>query len=149
MCNTPVDLGKIDIPAYVLATREDHIVPWQTAYASAQHLHGKVDFVLAASGHIAGVINPAARNRRNYWVGGKLLKSAESWFKASRSESGSWWAHWSAWLGKRGGKRVPSRKRLGNDEYREIEPAPGRYVREKAHPIHKTEASQDFPEDAK
>jgi polyhydroxyalkanoate synthase subunit PhaC len=134
MCNTPVDLGKIDTPAYVLATREDHIVPWQTAYASARHLRGKVEFVLAASGHIAGVINPAARNRRNYWVGGKLLKSAERWFEAARSEPGSWWTHWSAWLAQRAGQRVPARRQLGNDDYREIEPAPGRYVKEKTHP---------------
>ncbi|MDB5904925.1 MAG: class poly(R)-hydroxyalkanoic acid synthase [Betaproteobacteria bacterium] len=132
MCDVPVDLRKIDMPAYVLATREDHIVPWQTAYASARHLRGKVSFVLAASGHIAGVINPAARNRRNYWLGGKLTKDPERWLTGARSAPGSWWTHWSAWLAKHAGERVPAHQALGNDRYREIEPAPGRYVKEKA-----------------
>lgn len=132
MCNTPVDLRKLDMPAYVLATREDHIVPWKTAYASARHLRGKVEFVLAASGHIAGVINPAARNRRNYWVGGKLIKDAERWSAAARSEPGSWWTHWSAWLARHSGDRVTANKTLGNPDYPVIEPAPGRYVKEKA-----------------
>jgi polyhydroxyalkanoate synthase len=132
MCGVPVDLRKIDMPAYVLATREDHIVPWQTAYASARRLRGKVEFVLGASGHIAGVINPAARNRRNYWVGGKLPKDAERWFGAARSQPGSWWTHWSAWLAKSAGERIPALPALGSDEYPPIEPAPGRYVKEKA-----------------
>ncbi|HEV7801463.1 MAG TPA: class I poly(R)-hydroxyalkanoic acid synthase, partial [Burkholderiales bacterium] len=124
MCDVAVDLRKLDMPAYVLATREDHIVPWTTAYASARHLRGKVEFVLAASGHIAGVINPAARNRRNYWLGGKLIKATDKWFAAARSQPGSWWSHWSAWLAKKGGVRVPARRTPGNDKYREIEPAP-------------------------
>jgi polyhydroxyalkanoate synthase len=132
MCDVAVDLRKLDMPAYVLATREDHIVPWTTAYASARHLRGKVEFVLAASGHIAGVINPAARNRRNYWLGGKLIKAADKWFAAARSQPGSWWSHWSTWLAKKGGVRVPARMTPGNDKYREIEPAPGGYVKEKA-----------------
>ncbi len=130
MCDVPVDLRKIDMPAYVLATREDHIVPWTTAYASARHLRGKVQFVLAASGHIAGVINPAARNRRNYWVGGKLIKDADKWLTAAQSQPGSWWSHWSAWLAPKGGGRVPART-PGNTQYPGIEPAPGRYVKEK------------------
>jgi hypothetical protein len=77
-------LRKLDMPAYVLATKEDHIVPWKTAYASARLLRGKVDFVLSASGHIAGVVNPASRNRRNFWLGGKLPKDPERWFAAAR-----------------------------------------------------------------
>jgi polyhydroxyalkanoate synthase len=132
MCGVPVDLRKIDIPAYVLAAREDHIVPWKTAYASARHLRGKTQFVLAASGHIAGVINPAARNRRNFWVGGKLLKDPERWLKGANSEPGSWWTHWSAWLSQHAGDRIPASEKFGSDGYPEIEPAPGRYVKEKA-----------------
>jgi polyhydroxyalkanoate synthase len=131
MCDVPVDLRKIDMPAYVLATREDHIVPWKTAYASARHLRGKITFVLAASGHIAGVINPAARNRRNYWLGGKLAKDPERWLTGARIKPGSWWTHWSAWLAKHAGERVPANPALGNGDYPEIEPAPGRYVKEK------------------
>ena len=132
MCGVPVDLRKIDMPAYVLATREDHIVPWQTAYASARHLKGKIEFVLAASGHIAGVINPASRNRRNYWLGGKLTKDPERWLAGAQSTPGSWWTHWSGWLEAHAGERIPAHAAVGSDEYPEIEPAPGRYVKEKA-----------------
>ena len=132
MCGVAVDLGKVDMPAYVLATREDHIVPWQTAYASARLLRGPLQFVLSASGHIAGVINPASRNRRNYWLGGKPAKDPERWLKAAKSQPGSWWTHWSAWLSEHGGERVPARTSLGSAEHPEIEPAPGRYVKEPA-----------------
>jgi polyhydroxyalkanoate synthase len=132
MCGVPVDLRKIDMPAYVLATREDHIVPWRSAYASARHLRSKSEFVLSASGHIAGVINPASRNRRNYWLGGKLVKDPERWLKSAQSQPGSWWTHWSAWLAKYGGERVPARASVGSAQYPELEPAPGRYVKEPA-----------------
>jgi polyhydroxyalkanoate synthase len=132
MCSVPVDMRKLDMPAYVLATKEDHIVPWKTAYASARLLRGKVEFVLSASGHIAGVVNPASRNRRNFWLGGKLPKDPERWFAGARSEPGSWWTHWSAWLAQHGGERVPAPQTLGARSYAEIEPAPGRYVKEKA-----------------
>jgi polyhydroxyalkanoate synthase subunit PhaC len=132
MCGVPVDLRKVAMPAYVLATREDHIVPWQTAYASARLLKGKIDFVLAASGHIAGVINPASRNRRNYWVGGKLAKDPERWLKAAQSHPGSWWTHWTAWLAPHAGERIAARSSPGNAQYPEIESAPGRYVKEPA-----------------
>jgi polyhydroxyalkanoate synthase len=132
MCGVPVDLRRIDMPAYVLATREDHIVPWRTAYASARLLRGPVEFVLGASGHIAGVINPAARNRRNYWRGGKLKKDPDRWLDEAESRPGSWWSHWTAWLAKHSGSRVQARASLGNAQYPEIEPAPGRYVKEPA-----------------
>jgi len=131
MCGVPVDLGKVDMPAFVLATREDHIVPWTTAYESARLLAGPVEFVLAASGHIAGVINPASRNRRNYWLGGKLAPEAEGWLKDARSQPGSWWTYWAQWLQARSGPRVAARE-PGNATYKVIEPAPGGYVREKA-----------------
>jgi polyhydroxyalkanoate synthase len=132
MCGVPVDLRKIDMPAYVVATREDHIVPWRTAYASARLLRGNVEFVLGASGHIAGVINPAARNRRNYWRGGKLKKDPDRWLEEAESRPGSWWSHWTAWLAKHAGSRVQARASLGSAQYPEIEPAPGRYVTEPA-----------------
>jgi polyhydroxyalkanoate synthase len=131
MCNVPVDLRKFDMPAYVLAARDEHLVPWQTAYASARHLKSKVQFVLAASGHIAGVINPASRNRRNYWLGGKLTKDPERWLESSTSTPGSWWTHWTTWLEPHAGERIPAHAAAGSDEYPEIEPAPGRYVKEK------------------
>lgn len=131
MCGVPVDLGAVDLPGYILASRDDHIVPWQTAYASSRLLTGKIDFVLAASGHIAGVINPAARNRRNYWVSGDLPADPGQWLAAAAARPGSWWNHWSAWLASHGGGWVPARTMLGGDRHLEIEPAPGRYVRER------------------
>jgi polyhydroxyalkanoate synthase len=135
MCGVPVDLRRIDIPAYVVATREDHIVPWRTAYASARLLRGTVEFVLGASGHIAGVINPAARNRRNYWHGGKLKKDPDRWLEEAESQPGSWWSHWTGWLAKHAGSHAQARVSLGNAQYPEIEPAPGRYVKEPARQV--------------
>ena len=130
-CGVPVDLGRIDTPAYVLATREDHIVPWRTAYASTQLLKGRIEFVLAASGHIAGVINPASKNRRNYWLNPALDEDPERWLAAAASRPGSWWTHWTDWLAPFGGEQVPARAEPGGGGYRQIEPAPGRYVKEK------------------
>jgi polyhydroxyalkanoate synthase len=131
MCGVPVDLGRVDLPAYVLATREDHIVPWRTAYASARLLGGRIEFVLSASGHIAGVINPASKNRRNYWLNPALEVDPERWLSAATSTPGSWWKHWSEWLARSGGARVAAPRKSGGRGYREIEPAPGRYVKEK------------------
>ncbi|MEK6593480.1 MAG: class I poly(R)-hydroxyalkanoic acid synthase [Pseudomonadota bacterium] len=131
MCGVAVDLGRIDAPAYLLATREDHIVPWQTAYASTRLLGGKLEFVLAASGHIAGVINPAGKNRRNYWLNHKLENDPEQWLAQAAAQPGSWWTHWSAWLERHGGSQVAARAVPASGRYAQIEPAPGRYVREK------------------
>jgi polyhydroxyalkanoate synthase subunit PhaC len=125
----PVDLSKIDVPAFVYASREDHIVPWRTAYASTQILSGESTFVLGASGHIAGVINPPAKQKRNYWAGGAAGPDPEQWMATAKSIRGSWWPAWTAWLARHAGPEVPARVALGNDTYRAIEPAPGRYVR--------------------
>ncbi len=129
MCGTTVDLGNIDMPSFVLATKEDHIVPWQSAYKTTQLVGGKSQFVLGASGHIAGVINPAAKNKRSYWNGGKQGADADQWLADSNEIPGSWWPHWTKWLAPMGGDKVPARKKLGNKKYQEIEPAPGRYVK--------------------
>ncbi len=131
MCGVPVDLAEIDMPAYLLATREDHIVPWKTAYASTQLLGGNLTFVLSASGHIAGVINPAARDRRNFWTSDALTENPDEWLASAATQPGSWWKHWSAWLARHAGRRVPARTTLGHAKYPEIEAAPGRYVKEK------------------
>lgn len=131
-CGVAVDLSKITAPAYVLATREDHIVPWVSAYATTRLLPGETVFVLGASGHIAGIVNPASKNKRNYWHGGKLGGSADDWLNSAESAPGSWWTHWSQWLAPHGGAMIAARDRLGGDKYKEIEPAPGRYVRAKA-----------------
>jgi polyhydroxyalkanoate synthase len=133
-CGVPVDLGKITTPAFVYASKEDHIVPWTTAYASTQLLGGQTTFVLGASGHIAGVINPPAKKKRNYWTRSESPKGADpdSWFASAESVPGSWWPAWAEWLAPNSGSRVPARAELGNSEFTPIEDAPGRYVKEKA-----------------
>jgi polyhydroxyalkanoate synthase len=128
-CETPVDLMQIDVPVYLLACREDHIVPWQAAYRTSRLVSSEVRFTLAASGHIAGVINPAARNKRSFWVDGKLGKDPEQWVKTAREVPASWWADWIAWLTRQAGGLIPARAQLGSATFPEIEPAPGRYVR--------------------
>ncbi len=125
----PVDLGKIVVPAYVLATREDHIVPWRTGYRTTQLLGGDMRFVLGASGHIAGIVNPPSKNKRSYWWGGKLPGDADAWLAEATEKPGSWWPDWGAWLESLGGGRVKARTRLGNAKFKPIEPAPGRYVK--------------------
>ena len=132
MCGTPLDLGNIDMPSFVLATKEDHIVPWQSAYKSTQLVGGRSQFVLGASGHIAGVINPPVKNKRSYWSGGKQGGDPQQWLAGSTETPGSWWTHWSEWLAPMGGDKISARKVLGDKKYQEIEPAPGRYVKVRA-----------------
>ena len=131
MCGVPVDLARVDMPAYVLATREDHIVPWRTAYASTRLLGGTIEFALSASGHIAGVINPASKNRRNFWLNPVLVEDPGNWLAAAESRPGSWWPHWASWLEQFAGERIAARSEPGSGKYGAIEPAPGRYVKEK------------------
>ncbi len=127
-----VDLGALRMPAYILATREDHIVPWKTAYLSTGILKGDIRFVLGASGHVVGVINPAGKNRRSFWAGTTLPASPDDWFEQTTEMPGSWWHDWIKWLSTHGGARRKAKKTLGNAKYKPIEPAPGRYVREPA-----------------
>lgn len=131
-CGVPVDLAKIDVPTFVLASREDHIVPWRTAYRTTELVSGESRFVLAASGHIAGVINPASRNKRNYWTDGEIAQAPDRWLQTAREVPGSWWPEWRSWLRGHAGREVKARTKLGNADFREIEPAPGRYVKEPA-----------------
>ncbi len=139
-CGVPVDLGRIRVPTYVFAAREDHIVPWKAGYASARLMPGVdgkgkgVRYVLGASGHIAGSINPASKNKRSYWTGkdGDLPADSDRWLASATEHPGSWWNDWSAWLAPLGGAMKPAPKGYGNAKYKAIEPAPGRYVKEKA-----------------
>jgi polyhydroxyalkanoate synthase len=132
-CGESVDLGRIQVPAFVYASKEDHIVPWKSAYTSTQLLSGDTVFVLGASGHIAGVINPPAKNKRNYWRNDQVAgAAADAWFEAAESVPGSWWPAWAEWLEPHGDMMVNARKKLGNDEYTPIEDAPGAYVKQKA-----------------
>jgi polyhydroxyalkanoate synthase subunit PhaC len=132
MCGTAVDLGKVDVPAYVFAAIEDHIVPWRAAYESARYLGSEPRFVLGASGHIAGSMNSVVKNRRNYWVDGEFVDDPDDWYKAGKSVPGSWWSDWSAWLKDFAGERIKARAKVGSRKYQAIEPAPGRYVQVRA-----------------
>jgi len=132
MCGVPVDLSRISIPVYVLASREDHIVPWRSAYRTTALVGGDLTFVLAASGHIAGVINPPLARKRNYWKNDLLTEAADDWLARAQSVPGAWWPHWYAWLdGHRGPLRTKPRS-AGSAQYPPLGPAPGNYVREPA-----------------
>jgi len=132
-CGVPVDLGRVDLPAYVVATREDHIVPWRSAYRTLNLIGGDKTFVLGASGHIAGIVNPLSKNRRSYWLGTPYPEDPEQWFSRATEHQGSWWGRWAEWLAQhRGG----SRKAPGNPgakKYPPVEPAPGGYVKQRLH----------------
>ena len=154
-----IDLGKINCPVFIYGSREDHIVPWEAAYMSTQLLSSDKTFVLGASGHIAGVINPASKNKRSHWVspsvqaqslgrtpstskakGAQASRSGETlfpsshdaWFSAAEERSGSWWPVWSEWLGRFKSGEVAAPLKLGTSKYKPLEPAPGRYVKVRA-----------------
>ncbi len=133
-CGVPVDLGKVKLPIFVLATREDHIVPWRSAYRTL-HLLGSEDrtFVLGASGHIAGVVNPPAKKRRSHWTGTPYPADADEWFAAAKEYPGSWWPLWSQWLSRHAGGEREAPSVRGNVQYRPLEAAPGRYVKQRIH----------------
>jgi polyhydroxyalkanoate synthase len=133
-CGVPVDLGSVKLPIFVLATREDHIVPWRSAYRTMNLLGAsEKQFVLGASGHIAGVVNPAVKKRRSHWVGKPYPADAEQWFSKAQEHPGSWWPLWSEWLGKHGGGSRKAPEKAGSAKYKPIEPAPGRYVKHRIH----------------
>jgi polyhydroxyalkanoate synthase subunit PhaC len=132
VCGQKVDLGKINAPVFIYGSREDHIVPWTAAYASAPLLKGQRQFVLGASGHIAGVINPPAKGKRSYWTNATLPVKAQDWLDTATEHPGSWWTSWTDWLKPHGGKLVNAPKSPGNVKFKAIEAAPGRYVKAKA-----------------
>lgn len=122
-----IDLSKVSTPAYFLSTKEDHIAPWQATYATTQLFSGPVKFTLAASGHIAGVVNPPSKNKYCYWSADETPGFAEDWFEGSRETEGSWWPNWQEWIEDFTGSKIKARKVKNT-----IEPAPGRYVKVKS-----------------
>lgn len=133
---TPIDLTQIDVPTYVYASQDDHIVPWRTAYASTQLLPRVERFVLGASGHIAGVVNPPVHKKRHYWAvsagAAEFPAVPESWQEQATKQAGSWWPDWITWLVSQSGERVAAPKQLGHEDYPILEPAPGSYVQVRA-----------------
>ncbi len=132
VCGEKVDLGAIRAPVFIYGSREDHIVPWTAAYASAALLKGPCTFVLGASGHIAGVINPPAKGKRSFWTNDQLPAPPEAWLAGASEHPGSWWTTWAAWLKPQAGALVAAPKAPGSARHPAIEPAPGRYVKVKA-----------------
>lgn len=135
VCGEKVDLGAIKSPVYIYGSREDHIVPIGGAYASTQLLKGKKRFVMGASGHIAGVINPPAKKKRSHWIreDGKLPAAHADWAAGATEHPGSWWTDWSKWLASHAGKQIAAPKAYGRGtKYKAKEPAPGSYVKAKA-----------------
>ena len=126
MDETPIDMTSIKTPAYYLSTREDHIAPWRATYRGTQLLGGPKQFTLAASGHIAGVVNPPTKNKYCYWTSSKTPSNPDKWMSDTKEHEGSWWPHWQKWIGKYADEKVPARK-IKN----ELEPAPGSYVKKK------------------
>ncbi|MFQ6016827.1 MAG: PHA/PHB synthase family protein [Kiloniellaceae bacterium] len=127
----PIDLHKIKTPSFMLSTREDHIAPWKSTYAATRLFSGPVKFVLAASGHIAGVINPPAARKYSYWTNAKNGKTPDAWFAGATEHAGSWWPEWAKWAGRYGGDKVAARS-PGAGKLKAIEDAPGSYVKVRA-----------------
>lgn len=128
---TPIDLTRIETPAFIQAGREDHIAPAESVWRATQHFSGPTEFLLAGSGHIAGVVNPPAANKYQYWVGDSSAPSLAAFVESAVEHPGSWWPHWLQWLERQSAERVPaSGKRVpGGAGDPVIEDAPGRYVK--------------------
>jgi polyhydroxyalkanoate synthase len=132
IAGTTLDLHKVTVPVYNLATREDHIAPAKSVLTGSQFFGGPVKYVLAGSGHIAGVINPPNKTKYQYWTGDKPSgSSVETWMKNATEHAGSWWPDWVEWLRGQGAEMVPARK-IGAGKLKAIEDAPGSYVKVKS-----------------
>lgn len=132
LAGEPIDLSKVTIPCYFISTREDHIAPWKSTYAGALLLGGQVRFSLAASGHIAGVVNPPEKEKYCYWSKtGKMPKDPDKWLEGAKQHAGSWWPDWRDWIGKHAGGEVAARQ-PGDGRLTPLADAPGEYVRMRA-----------------
>jgi polyhydroxyalkanoate synthase subunit PhaC len=127
MKGVPVDLGVIDIPLYFLSCREDHIAPWTSTYKGSKLFGGKTRFVLAASGHIAGVVNPPEGGKYNHFVNSEMPETAKEWHEGATEVGGSWWPDWQRWVSAFDKTQVPARV-PGKGRLKAIEDAPGSYV---------------------
>ena len=129
--NRPIDIGKINIPVFVIGLKEDTISPAVTTFTTTELVSGSVEFILGYSGHVMGAINPPTKNKYGYSLDGKLGKGFEEWQKTAKHVEGSWWTAWLERLTKLSGKEITAPLKAGNETFKVIEPAPGRYVKEK------------------
>ena len=131
MAGVPIDLRKIDVPAYILSTHGDHIAPWKSTYRAVHLYAGPVRFVLSASGHIAGVVNPPEAGKYCHWTNAKAPKDPDAWLKGAKRRDGSWWPDWQKWIKKHGGGEVEART-PGGGGLKALEDAPGAYAKVRA-----------------
>ncbi len=123
----PIDLGKIDTPAFIMSAREDHIAPWMSTYAATQIYQGPIEYCLAGSGHIAGVVNPPEPEKYGYWTNPENPADPEDWFAGAEEHAGSWWPAWRQWIQQHAGGQTDARK-PGDGKLKVIEAAPGSYA---------------------
>lgn len=128
---TPIDLETVRTPTYLVATKDDHIAPWKSCYPGVQAFSGPRKFVLGASGHIAGIVNPPSSKKYGYWTNQTLVKDPDSWLEGAHFHEGSWWPDWHGWLARKAGKKVPARD-PAKGPLKPIEDAPGSYVKVRA-----------------
>jgi polyhydroxyalkanoate synthase len=133
ICDTPIDIGKIDCPVFVLGFSEDYISPAKTCFETTKLVSGPVEFIYGESGHVMGAINPPSKNKYGHYVNGKLGGSFDEWKKTAKFKEGSWWTVWSEKLLANSGKQIAAKQKAGNEKYTTIEAAPGKYVIEKCH----------------
>jgi polyhydroxyalkanoate synthase len=131
LLDTPIDLTRIKTPAFILSTREDHIAPWKSTFVATRLYRGPTRFVLAASGHIAGVVNPPAAEKYGYWTNDRKAKSPDHWLENATKHDGSWWPAWQRWISEFAGGTVAARD-PAKGALKPVEDAPGSYVRGKA-----------------
>jgi len=131
--DTPIDLGLIKTPAFFQATREDHIAPYKSVYKAVSLFAGEKRFALAGSGHIAGIVNPPAKQKYQYWTNAKRKTYADgdAWLADATEHPGSWWPYWHEWNAKKSGAKVAARQ-PGDGALKIIEAAPGSYVKVKS-----------------
>lgn len=125
----PIDLTKVKTPTYILSTRDDHIAPWESTYSATGLYSGPKRFVLSASGHIAGVVNPPEKEKYCYWTNSKLPKDPQKWFDGAKQHDGSWWPDWDKWLAKHAGPKNVKARKPGDGKLKVLEDAPGSYVK--------------------
>lgn len=124
----PIDLGKVDIDAFIVGGVTDHITPWKACYRTTQMLGGKREFVLSNSGHIQAILNPPGNPKAKYFANDSLPATADEWAAGASEVHGSWWERWAKWLDERSGETQPAPKKLGSRKYKPMDAAPGTYV---------------------
>jgi len=131
ICDTPIDIGTIEVPVFIVAMKKDYISPPATVFVTSELVSGPVEFILGESGHVMGVANPPSKKKYGHYLNGKLGSGYEYWQKTAQFFEGSWWTSWSDAMKKKSGKQIPAFKSVGSKKYKEIEPAPGKYAKEK------------------